>query len=106
MRLCREKTGRAKAQLEINLPNAIKKKKKKIGGFSVYFGLKIFVVLFGTYLLWLLGIFPVGISPVNDTILSYFYKILASITVQHTLFFTSYALRYCSLGPLLDIEKL
>lgn len=62
------------------------------------------------YFVWdlfvlVVGFFPVGISPVNDTVLTHFYKVLASITVQHILFFTSNALSHCSLGLQLDIDK-
>lgn len=58
-----------------------------------------FFVLFGAFFVVVVGFFPVGISPVNDTVLSYVYKILSSITVQDILFFISYALIHCSLAP-------
>lgn len=98
MRLCREKTRRAKAHLELNLPNVIKDPKNLFGfgGFSYVFCFGFFLFCLGIFCLVL---FPVGVSPVNDTEVSYVYKILSSITVQHILFFTSYALSHCSLGP-------
>lgn len=76
------------------------------GGFFVCFGLGFLLFCLRLfYCSCLVFFFPVGISPVNDTVVPYVYKILSSITVQHILFFTSYALIHCSPGPQLDTDK-